>query len=118
MEALDKLVDELERSYRELQERMADPAVYNDHREAAEVGRRLKALEAPYKLAAQWRQAREDLADARSDPELAEMAGDYEGELARLEEALKFSLAKRDPAVAYAWREADYPTSATRFRPA
>jgi len=23
-----------------------------------------------------------------------------------------------DPAVAYAWREADYPTSATRFRPA
>ena len=28
-----------------LQERMSDPAVYNDHREAADVGRRLKELE-------------------------------------------------------------------------
>ena len=30
---------------------MSDPAVYNDHREAADVGRRLKELERPYKLA-------------------------------------------------------------------
>ena len=52
---IEQLVDELERSYREAQERMSDPAVYNDHREAAEVGRRLKELEEPYKLAEQWR---------------------------------------------------------------
>ena len=44
---------------------MSDPAVYNDHREAAEVGRRLKELEAPYKLAQAWRQARADLDAAR-----------------------------------------------------
>ncbi len=37
----DSMIDELERSYRETQERMSDPAVFNDHREAAEVGRRL-----------------------------------------------------------------------------
>ena len=36
----DNLIDELDRSYREVQERMSDPSVYNDHREAAEVGRR------------------------------------------------------------------------------
>ena len=34
---------------------MSDPAVYNDHREAAEVGRRLKELEGPHKLAERWR---------------------------------------------------------------
>jgi succinylarginine dihydrolase len=48
---MDELVDEIERSYRETQERLSDPAVYNDHREAADVGRRLKELEGPYKLA-------------------------------------------------------------------
>ena len=42
---LDSLVDEIERSYAETQERMSDPAVYNDRREAADVGRRLKELE-------------------------------------------------------------------------
>ena len=52
---MDELVDEVERSYRETQERLSDPAVYNDHREAADVGRRLKELEGPYKLAQEWR---------------------------------------------------------------
>ncbi|HZQ80815.1 MAG TPA: peptide chain release factor 1 [Gaiellaceae bacterium] len=98
MAALDDLISELERSYTETRDRMSDPAVYNDHREAAEVGRRLKQLEGPYGLAQQWRQARADLDAARSDPELAEMAGDYETEVARLEEELKLALAERDPA--------------------
>ena len=48
---IEPLVEELERSYADLQARLSDPAVYNDHREAAEVGRRLKELEAPHKLA-------------------------------------------------------------------
>src|SRR5919201_2042162 len=74
---LDALVEELEGSYTETQERMSDPAVYNDHREAAEVGRRLKELEAPYKLAQQWRQARDDLDAARGDAELAKILQRY-----------------------------------------
>ena len=86
---LEKLVEELERSYTETRERMSDPAVYNDHREAAEVGRRLKELETPYKLAERWRSAVADLGAARSDAELAEMVPEYESELARIEEALK-----------------------------
>jgi len=96
--ALDDLIQELERSYRETQERISDPAVYNDHREAAEVGRRLKALEGPWKLAQAWLQARADLDAAQSDAELQEMAADYEAEVARLEEELKLALAERDPA--------------------
>ncbi len=98
MAALDDLIAELDRSYEEAQARLSDPAVYNDHREAAEVGRRLKELEGPYKLAQQWKQAREDLAAARADAELAEMIGDYEAEVERLEEELKLALAERDPA--------------------
>jgi len=98
MAALDELIAELERSYTETRDRMSDPAVYNDHREAAEVGRRLKQLEGPYNLSQEWKQARADLADAKNDPELSEMAADYEAELVRLEEELKLALAERDPA--------------------
>ena len=98
MAALDDLITELERSYTETRDRMSDPAVYNDHREAAEVGRRLKQLEGPYELSQAWRQAQADLAAARGDSELAEMVGDYEVEVARLEEELKLALAERDPA--------------------
>ena len=65
MAGIAHLVDELERSYRELQERMSDPAVYNDHREAADVGRRLKELETPHRLAQEWLAAQEDLSAAR-----------------------------------------------------
>ena len=64
--ALDDLIAELDRSYEEAQARLSDPAVYNDHREAADVGRRLKELEGPYKLAQQWKQASDDLEAARA----------------------------------------------------
>jgi peptide chain release factor 1 len=98
MAALEGLVEELERSYTEAHERMADPAVYSDRREAEELGRRLKRLEGPYQLARAWRQATADLEAARSDPELAEMAGEYAAELTRLAEELRLSLLERDPA--------------------
>ena len=98
MAAFEDMVAELERSYLETQERLSDPAVYNDHREAADVGRRLKQLEGPYKLSQEWRQAKADLDAARNDPELGEMTADYEADVARLEEELKLALAERDPA--------------------
>ncbi len=96
--AIEQLLDELERNYRETQERLSDPAVYNDHREAADVGRRLKELEVPYKLAERWRAASADLEAARSDAELAEMIPEYEAEIARIEEELKLALVEKDPA--------------------
>ena len=79
-----QLVEELERSYADLQRRMSDPAVYNDHREAADVGRRLKELESAYKLAQEWRQASADLEAARGDVELASLAGGLVADVARL----------------------------------
>src|SRR3989442_5269928 len=98
MAGIEPLLDEVERSYREAQKRMSDPAVYNDHRRAAEAGRKLKELEGPYRLAQQWRQARADLDAARSDPELAEMAADSAADVERLEAELKLSMVEHGPA--------------------
>ena len=85
-------------SYREAQERMSDPAVYGDRREAAEAGRRLKDLEAPYKLAEEWRAVRADLTDARGDGDLRELVPELETRLDELEEELKLALVESDPA--------------------
>jgi peptide chain release factor 1 len=98
MATLDQLADELERSHAELQDRMADPTVYSDHREAAELGRRLKELEPAVRAAREWRQATADLADAKGDPDLAAMATELEADVARLEDELKLALVERDPA--------------------
>jgi peptide chain release factor 1 len=98
MAAFEELVDELERSYREVQERMSDPVVYNDHREAADVGRRLKELEGPYKLAQAWRETQADLEAARDDADLRELVPELEARLPVLEEELRLALVERDPA--------------------
>ena len=98
MAAIEDLVDELDRSYRETQERLSDPAVFNDHREAAEVGRRLKELEGPYKLAQEWRETTNDAEAARADSDLRELLPELEERLERLEEELKLALVENDPA--------------------
>jgi peptide chain release factor 1 len=98
MAGIEQLVEDLERSYREAQERMSDPAVYNDHREAAEVGRRLKELEEPHRLARDWRAASADLAEARADGDLRELVPELEQRVAELEEELELALVETDPA--------------------
>src|SRR5438270_8658148 len=97
MGGMEELVDELERSYAEARERMSDPAVYNDHREAAQAGRKLKELEEPHRLAQQWRQARADLDDAREDGDLRELVPELEARLADIEIPLREALIPPDP---------------------
>jgi peptide chain release factor 1 len=94
----DNLIDELEQQYLEVQARMSDPSVYNDHREAADVGRKLKELEGPYKLTQEWKAAREDLVAARDDADLKELVPELEERTARLEEELRLSMVQSDPA--------------------
>ena len=98
MAQFEQLVEELERSYRETQERLSEPAVYNDHREAADVGRRLKELEGPFRLAQEWRAAREDLETARGDGDLRELVPELEERLGGLEDELRLALVESDPA--------------------
>jgi peptide chain release factor 1 len=95
---IEQLVEELERSYQEAQERMSDPAVYNDHKEAAASGRRLKELEAPHRLAQEWRRVHEDLEAARGDGVLRELVPELEERSNALEEELRLALAPTDPA--------------------
>ena len=95
---IQQLVDELERTYYEAQERLSDPAVYNDHKEAAAAGRRLKELEAPHRLAQEWQQVREDLAAARDDGVLRELVPELEERSDALAEELRLALAPTDPA--------------------
>jgi peptide chain release factor 1 len=98
MATLEELAEELERSHAELEERLADPGVYADPREAADLGRRLKELDPALRAAREWRQASADLADAKGDPELSSLAGELETEVARLEDELRVALVERDPA--------------------
>jgi peptide chain release factor 1 len=95
---VEQLVDELERSYQEAQERLSDPAVYNDHRQAAEAGRKLKELEGPHRVAQEWRQVRADLGAARGDGDLRELVPELEDRSRALEEELRVALAPTDPA--------------------
>jgi peptide chain release factor 1 len=97
MATIDQLIEELERSYAEAQERLSDPAVFSDRQAAAALGRRLKELEEPHRLAQEWREAREDADVARSDPDLRELLPDAERRLAELEDELKLALVERDP---------------------
>jgi peptide chain release factor 1 len=77
---------------------MSDPAVYNDRREAADAGRKLKELEGPHRLGQRWREARADLDDARADGDLRELIPELEERLVSLEEELKLALVETDPA--------------------
>ena len=95
--AVEQLVEELDRSYHETHERLNDPGVYADHREAAAIGRKLKELEGAHRLAHEWMQARQDLDAARNDGELVTLVPEYEREVDRLEEELKLTLLERDP---------------------
>src|SRR5512133_251204 len=95
---IEQLVDELERSFQEAQDRMSDPAVYNDHREAAAAGRRLKELEGPHRRALEWRQVHADLEEARSDGVLRELVPELEERSYALAEELRVALAPTDPA--------------------
>jgi peptide chain release factor 1 len=95
---VEQLVDELERTYQEAQERMSDPTVYNDRRQAADAGRRLKELEAPHRLAQEWLQIRDDLEDARGDGDLKELVPELEERTRTLEDELRIALAPTDPA--------------------
>src|SRR5436190_3581602 len=97
MAGIEELVEDLERSYSEAQERMSDPAVYNDRREAAAAGRKLKQLEEPHRLAQEWKRARSDLAAAREDGDLRELVPELEAHVADLEPPLREALVPADP---------------------
>jgi peptide chain release factor 1 len=93
---IETLVEELERSYADAQERMNDPDLYSDRNAAADAGRRLKELEGAHRLAVEWREASGDLEAARELGD-SDLVAEYDAEVKRLEEELKLALVERDP---------------------
>jgi peptide chain release factor 1 len=104
---MERLVDEIERSFAEVEERLQDPEVLSDPRQLADLGRRHRRLSEAHALATAYRDARQQIDDAG---ELLESESDAEtrsyllGELdaarerlPELEEEIRLAMVERDP---------------------
>ncbi len=94
----------IEQRFQEIQEQLADPAVYADAALLKKLSREQKELEPVAAASRAYRKTTEDLEAAKEllgDPELKEMAQEEiqtaKAELERLEEELKILLLPRDP---------------------
>src|SRR5882757_7303578 len=101
---IEKLVEQIEARFAELEGEMADPEVIADRERYAQVGREYSELEPAAKLALDWRRAVDDAAGARElmgedgdDPELREMLASSQRRIEELEEEIRLAMVERDP---------------------
>ena len=108
MSAIDNLIDEIERSYEELNAQLADPDILGDHSRYADVARKHAELQVVHDLTLEYRQVEATVADAEgmiaddtSDAEMREFAQDelQEGRrrLDELAEEIRVQMLARDP---------------------
>ena len=108
MAAIDNLIEEIERSYEELNGQLADPEVLGDHARYADVARQHAELQQVYELARHFREAERNVADAEgllgddsSDVEMREFAQqeliDGRRLLDELSEEIRVRMLTRDP---------------------
>jgi peptide chain release factor 1 len=105
---MERLVEEIERAYADVEQRLGDPEVIGDPRQLAEAGRQHARLHEAHDLAVRWRAAREQVADAaellqdESDAEAREyLTGQLEegrAAIPELEERIRVAMLERDPA--------------------
>ena len=105
---MERLVSQIERSFADVEQELADPAVLNDHQRLAEVGRTHRRLQTAHDLARRWRAASQTVQDAEqgleseSDPEVrAYLLEELEAsklEVPALEEELRIAMLEHDPA--------------------
>lgn len=103
---MESLVEEIERSFREIERELSDPELFSDQRRAVEVSREHKRLSRAHELAARWRELRAAIAESAElveddEAEIREMAraqrAEAEAELPALEEQLKLAMVEPDP---------------------
>ena len=101
---IEKLVEQIETRFAELEREMSDPQVIGDRERYAQVGREYHELEPAAKLAADWRRAADDAAGAREligedgdDPELRELLASSQERLTALEDEIRLAMVERDP---------------------
>lgn len=108
MAAIDNLIDEIERSYEELNAQLADPEVLGDRARYAGIARKHAELQQVYELARRFREAEQTVADAEvllgddsSDAEMRDFAQEELGEgrrrLEELSEEIRVRMLTRDP---------------------
>jgi len=108
MAAIDNLIDEIERSYEELNAQLADPEVLGDRARYADIARKHAELQQVYELARRFREAERTVADAEgllgddaSDAEMRGFAQEELGEgrrrLEELSEEIRVRMLTRDP---------------------
>jgi peptide chain release factor 1 len=101
---VDRLVEQIEARFAELEREMSDPAVIADRERYAQVGRAYSELEPAHALAREYRTLRDDLEGAREllaengdDAELRQLVADAPPRLDELEEEIRLAMVERDP---------------------
>jgi peptide chain release factor 1 len=101
---IEKLVDQIEDRFAELERQMSDPDVIADRGRYAEVGRAYRELQPAHALVREWRQLSDDLEGAREllaedgdDPELRQVVTEAPERLRELEDEIRLAMVERDP---------------------
>ena len=101
---IEKLVEQIQNRYAELESKMADPDVIGDRSLYAEVGREYRELTEANRLAERWSTLADDLEGARElldegadDPDLEKLAAEVPGQLEELGEEIRLATVERDP---------------------
>jgi peptide chain release factor 1 len=101
---IERLVEQVEERFSELERQMSDPEVIADRERYAEVGREYRELEPAHELAVRWRQlsgdiegAEELLAEDGEDEELRRLLAGGPQRLRELEEQIRLAMVERDP---------------------
>jgi peptide chain release factor 1 len=101
---IERLVEQVEERFAELERQMSDPEVIGDRERYAAVGREYHELEQAHGLAAEWRRLQGDLEGARElldedgdDEELRRMVAEGPERLRELEDEIRLAMVERDP---------------------
>jgi peptide chain release factor 1 len=101
---IEKLAEQVEDRFAELERQMSDPEVIAERERYAEVGRAYRELQPAHELVGRWRQLRGDLEGAEEllaedgdDAELRRVVAEAPGQLRELEEEIRLAMVERDP---------------------
>jgi len=98
--AFDARLGEIETAFEDVEASLGDPEVLADPTQLAELGKRHSDLKEVVADIRQWRQANQDLAEAKEmsdDPDMAAMAIDLVAEIEMLESRIRIALVPEDP---------------------
>ena len=101
---IEKLVDQIEGRFGDLERQMSDPGVIADQQRYADVGREARRLQPALELASEWRTLRDDLEGAREllaedgdDSELKAVVAEAPKRIEELEEEIRLAMVETDP---------------------